>query len=211
MNATSHPQPVATGEVQLNRAAKEKLLLKVYRLAHWIELIRLFGYQTLPMETARQAIKPIAEKFGKEPVAEACEVMVEISTPDEEPVARLKRHIRRMVFQILGPEPTQEAIVSSPAPVSPKPEPRAPNDDAKKRKERARPRTKSEQKPVAANSNGPSWISIGLARLQCTSFPGFLMCLRDGFPRRVTLDILSRSEDPGTKLVFPWSMLATWT
>jgi hypothetical protein len=60
------------------------------------------------MDKARQAIKPLAEKFGKEPLANACEVLVEISTPNKEPVARLKPHIRRMAFQILGPEPTAE-------------------------------------------------------------------------------------------------------
>jgi hypothetical protein len=59
----------ATAEGPLARAAKKKLLLQMYRLTHWIELIRLFGYQTLPMDQARQAIKPLAEKFGKEPVA----------------------------------------------------------------------------------------------------------------------------------------------
>ena len=71
MNATSQPQPAATAELSLTRAAKEKLLLQMYRLAHWIELIRFFGYQTLPMEKARQGIKPIAEKYGKEPVSAA--------------------------------------------------------------------------------------------------------------------------------------------
>jgi hypothetical protein len=109
MNATSQSQPAVTSEVPLTRAAKEKLLQQMYRLAHWIELIRLFGYQTLPMDQARIAIKPLAEKFGKEPVAAACEELVEISTPGKEPVARLKPHIRRMAFQILGPEPTAEA------------------------------------------------------------------------------------------------------
>jgi hypothetical protein len=113
MNATAQPQPAATAEGMLTRAAKEKLLLKMYRLAHWIELIRLFGYRTLPMEKARQAIKPIADEFGKEPVAEACEAMVEISTPDNEPVARLKPHIRRMAFQILGPVPAADTTVSN--------------------------------------------------------------------------------------------------
>src|SRR5262245_39073552 len=103
MHATSQPQPAAPSEVQLTRAAKATLLLQMDRLAGGVELIALFGYQTLPMEQARHAIKPIADKFGKDPVAAACEAMVEISTPYKEPVARLKPHIRRMAFQILGP------------------------------------------------------------------------------------------------------------
>src|SRR5207249_1958976 len=47
---------------------------------------------------------------AKESVAAACEALVEITTPGKEPVARLKPHIRRMAFQILGPEPAAEAI-----------------------------------------------------------------------------------------------------
>lgn len=154
MNATSQPQPAATAEVQLTRAAKEKLLLQMYRLAHWIELIRLFGYQTLPMEQARQAIKPIADKFGKEPVATACEAMVEISTPDKEPVARLKPHIRRMAFQILGPEPTPDAVT----PPLAKPESKEQDSQvpavAKKRKSASKPSPPTKAKSAAVKSNG---------------------------------------------------------
>ena len=72
-------------------------------------MIRLIGYQSVPMDTARQAIKPLAEQYGKEPVASACEVLVEIFTQDKDAFARLKPHVRRMAFQILGPEPAAEA------------------------------------------------------------------------------------------------------
>ena len=89
MNATATSAPTPTTEIPLTRQEKEKLLKQMYHRQDWIEVIRLFGYQTLPMEKARQAIKPLAEKLGKEPIATACEVLVEISTPDKEPVARL--------------------------------------------------------------------------------------------------------------------------
>ena len=55
------------------------------------------------MDAAREHIKPIAEEFGKKPVADACELLVEI-VPGKEPVARLKSHIKGIAFQILGPE-----------------------------------------------------------------------------------------------------------
>ena len=96
MNATATSESTPTAETPLTRQEKEKLLTKMYFRQDWIELIRLFGYQTLPMEQARQAIKPLAEKFGKESMAAACEILVEISTPGKEPVARLKPHIRRL-------------------------------------------------------------------------------------------------------------------
>src|SRR5713101_626403 len=103
------PEQSPTPEISLTRVEKEKLLQKMYTQPHWIALVRLFGYQTLTMDTAREQIKPIAEEFGKEPVADACEVLVEIM-PGKEPVARLKSHIKRMAFQILGPESPSAAI-----------------------------------------------------------------------------------------------------
>jgi hypothetical protein len=183
MNATSQPQPAATAEVSLTRAAKEKLLLQMYRLAHWIELIRLFGYQTLPMEQARQAIKPIADKFGKEPVAEACEAMVEISSPDKEPVARLKPHIRRMAFQILGPEPTAET--AAPTVTTSPPE----QQQAKKRSPRAEPKTtrKRQSTPAPPASGGTERASgnghvnvMDQYRAAKEKHPGMLLLFRMG-------------------------------
>ena len=86
----------------------------MYGLPAWIAIIRLFGYRTLSMEDARAEIKPIAEEFGKEKAADACEALVEI-VPGKEPHARLKSHIRRMAFQILGPdEPTASLSNSAP-------------------------------------------------------------------------------------------------
>ena len=123
--------------VPLSRAEKEKLLTQMYRLSHWIDLIRLFGYQTLPMAQAREAIKPLAEKYGKEPVASACETMVEISTQGQEAFARLKPHIRRMAFQILGPEPTPngtvDTVASAPLPQVPQAEAEPPQQTKRKR------------------------------------------------------------------------------
>jgi hypothetical protein len=105
------PGPDATPpEVSLTRAEKEKLLQQMYSLPHWIAIVRLFAYETLPMDQARKAIKPIAEEYGKDKVAQACETLVEI-VPEKEPFARLKTHIRRMAFQILGPPPEQNAAV----------------------------------------------------------------------------------------------------
>src|SRR5437879_3259412 len=97
------PDTPPSPEPTFSRQEKERLLQKLYTLPHWIAVIRLFGYRTLSMDTAREQIKPVAKEFGKEPVADACEVLVEI-VAGKEPVARLKSHIKRMAFQILGPE-----------------------------------------------------------------------------------------------------------
>ena len=103
-------------EVPLTRKEKENLLQKMYSLPHWIAVVRLFGYQAMHMDDARRKIKPLADEYGKEPVANACEVLVEIFTEGKEPFARLKSHVRRMAFQILGPE-KQEPVAPTAADV----------------------------------------------------------------------------------------------
>jgi len=111
MNTAPTSGPTTVAEVQLTRAEKEVLLRQMYSLAHWIELIRLIGYQTVPMDKARHAIIPLAEQFGKERMATASEMLVEVFTQDQEAFVRLKPHVRRMAFQILGPEPSPGIVV----------------------------------------------------------------------------------------------------
>ncbi len=112
MSSTEMPP---ASEPVLSRREKEQLLAKMYSLPHWIAIIRLFGYQTLTMEKAREEIKSIAQEFGKEKTAGASEALVEI-VPGKEPLARLKAHIRRLAFQILGPE--KQATAETPTPTS---------------------------------------------------------------------------------------------
>src|SRR5450432_1438251 len=144
MNTTATSEPTPVAEVPLTRAAKEELLRQMYSRAHWIELIRLIGYQAVPMDKARQAIKPLAEQYGKEPMASACEVMVEIFTQDKEAFARLKPHIRRMAFQILGPEPVPGAVTPTVTSVAPPPDPRTEEEQPR------RVETRKAKKPAKA-------------------------------------------------------------
>jgi len=116
---------------------KELLMQKMYSLPHWIAVVRLLGHKAMHMNEAREKIKPIAEEYGKErkePVANACEVLVEIFTEGKEPFARLKSHIRRTAFQILGPEPTLAPSTVTPAPEPPtETEPSRPPENKKRR------------------------------------------------------------------------------
>ena len=185
MNATATSASTPAAETPLTRQEKEKLLTKMYFRQDWIELIRLFGYQTLPMEQARQAIKPLAEKFGKEPMAAACEIFVEISTPNKDPVARLKPHIRRMAFQILGPEPSVEAQpVAAPAlpPALPEPEARTPQsaEPRKPRKQMKQPvRSPTEADASAVPTPGRDAI-MEQYRVAKEKHPGMLLLFRMG-------------------------------
>ena len=185
MNATATSASTPTAEIPLTRKEKEKLLQQMYFRQDWIALIRLFGYQTLPMEQARQAIKPLAEKFGKEPMAAACEILVEISTPDKEPIARLKPHIRRMAFQMLGPEPSAEAQpVAAPAPPPALPEPGArtpqPAEPRKQRKQPKQPaRSPTEADASAVPTPGRDAI-MEQYRVAKEKHPGMLLLFRMG-------------------------------
>ena len=125
MNTTVPSATPLAAEVPLTRAQKEQLLKQMYFLPHWIALIRFFGYQTIPMDQARESMKPLVAEFGKEPVAKACEILVEISMKEKEAFARLKPHIRRMAFQILGPEPSTDTVTPTAASPPPGPHPKA--------------------------------------------------------------------------------------
>jgi hypothetical protein len=185
MNATATSPSTPTAESPLTRQEKEKLLRQMYFRQDWIELIRLFGYQTLPMEQARQAIKPLAEKFGKEPMAAACEILVEISTPDKEPVARLKPHIRRMAFQILGPEPSAEpepvaAPVLPPTPPEAEaktPQPAEPRKQRKQAKQLARSPTEADASAVPTPGRDAIMEQYRVAK---EKHPGMLLLFRLG-------------------------------
>lgn len=172
----SSPDAPSPPDIPLTRAEKEKLLQQMYSLPHWIAVIRLFAYRTVSMSDARQAIKPIAEEFGKEPVADACEVLVEI-VPGKEPFARLKSHIRRMAFQILGPE-------EAPIPTAPIAPPEPPTKTEPVHAPERKPRRTRRKSPVAstvegqASSSGPPLIDQYRAAKE--KHPDMLLMFRIG-------------------------------
>lgn len=155
----SNPEGTPTSAGELSRGEKVTLLQQMYTRAHWIELIRIFGYQTLLMSQAKEAIKPLAERYGKEPLAAACEALVEISTQDKEPTARLKPHVRRMAVQILGFEPTPETLAETSADTT-----TAPALQSETTRPPKIPRAKRETKavPPVAPVATPSTVSSGV-------------------------------------------------
>ncbi len=130
-------------------------------------------------------IKPLADKFGKEPIAAACETLVEISTPDKEPVARLKPHIRRMAFQLLGPEPAADAArscdaVSTPAPKEPEEKTPQPSETKKARKQAKQP-VKPPPRPDATVTPVPGRDAImEQYRIAKEKHPGMMLLFRMG-------------------------------
>lgn len=183
MNRTARSESTPAAATPLSRTAKEKLIQQMYSRAHWIAVIRLFGYQTFPMDQAREAIKPLAEQYGKEPVAAACEILVEISAQGPEAVARLKPHIRRMAFQILGPEPPPGAVtpkVDSPPPPDPQSDTDPPRrDEPRKAKKPAKPRASEPEDAVAVPEDNRSAI-MQQYRTAKERHPGMLLLFRMG-------------------------------
>lgn len=184
MNSTTTSASTPAAEVPLTRAAKEKLLLQMYSRKHWIELIRLFRYQTLPMEQARKAIEPLAKQFGKDPMAAACEVLIEISTPSKETVARLKPHVRRMAYQILGPEPVADAVPETvalpptdPQPVATTPQPRETGKPRKRATPEARSSTGANASPTSTAGRDTIMEQYRAAK---EKHPGMLLLFRMG-------------------------------
>jgi hypothetical protein len=154
----SGPESSPAAPIALTRPEKEKLLQQMYSRAHWIAIIRLFGYQAMPMDKARQEIKPLAEEFGKEPVANACEALVEISVQGKDSVARLKPHIRLMAFQILGPEQPAETndSTATTAPSTPNPNPKTASPQPPEKKKRKKPAGHSAPSAATMTSGAPT-------------------------------------------------------
>ncbi|MBX9681587.1 MAG: hypothetical protein K2X38_22760 [Gemmataceae bacterium] len=185
MNPTTTSASAPAAEIPLTRAAKEKLLLQMYSRKHWIELIRLFRYQTLPMEQARKEIEPLAKEFGKESMAAACEALIEIATPGKETVARLKPHVRRMAYQMLGPEPAADTVPAmvvpsppaDPQPVATTPQPR----ESKKARRRSTPKSASPAaaSPARASKDGHCTI-MEQYRAAKEKHPAMLLLFRMG-------------------------------
>ncbi len=150
----------------------------MYTLPHWIEVIRLFGYQTLAMDKAREQIKPVADEFGKEPVANACEVLVEI-VPGKEPVARLKSHIKRMAFQILGPESATTANASIVPAATTQAESEPPQSIRKRKSKKPAPALAPPPAEVKAEAGGRSAI-MQQYRAAKEKHPDMLLLFRMG-------------------------------
>lgn len=134
------------------------------------------------MENARQEIKPIAEEFGKERVASACEALVEISVQGKDSVARLKPHIRRMAFQILGAETTADASTSTVASDASTPtrKPEAPPPQQREKKTRKKPAAPSAPSvPTRTSDTSSDSPIMQQYRAAKEKHPGMLLVFRN--------------------------------
>ena len=68
------------------------------------EVVQLFGYESIPVEEARERLKPLVEKYGKETIADATAELVQIESC-QTPVARLTDEVRLLARQMIGRPP----------------------------------------------------------------------------------------------------------
>lgn len=69
---------------------QKPLHLRLYFDPSLAEVVRLLGYDGLPVPAARERLAALVERLGKEKVNAAVKELVEIDPSSEPPLARLK-------------------------------------------------------------------------------------------------------------------------
>lgn len=86
------------------------LALRLYACPHLVALVRLFGDRELSSKEAEPDLKPLYEQFGKERILNACEELLDDRRNGKTVVFRLKRDVRQLAVQILGPVPSTSGV-----------------------------------------------------------------------------------------------------
>lgn len=112
-------QPPQSTDRRTSTRKQNPLYLRMYFQTWMTELVQLIGYRDVPIDEAREKLKPLIDRHGKQRMMEACEELVEVDASKKPTVARLKAEVSKLAFQILGPRPVvvpaaPEAAVTSP-------------------------------------------------------------------------------------------------
>ena len=86
-------------------AREQPLSVRLYFQPHLYELARTIGYQGLPVPVAKEKVRALAERFGKEQMLAASKELIRIDPSTDPPTARLKDDVRKVCWQLLGPPP----------------------------------------------------------------------------------------------------------
>jgi hypothetical protein len=86
-------------------AREQPLSVRLYFHPHLYELAQAIGYEGLPVPAAKEKVRSLTEKYGKEKMLAASKELVRIDPTTEPPTARLKEEVRRLCWQLLGPPP----------------------------------------------------------------------------------------------------------
>jgi hypothetical protein len=86
-------------------AREQPLSVRLYFQPHLYELVRAIGYQGLPVPAAKEKVRALAEKYGKDKMRAGSRELVRIDPSTDPPTARLKDDVRKLCWQLLGPPP----------------------------------------------------------------------------------------------------------
>jgi hypothetical protein len=81
----------------------------LYFEPHLTELVRLIGYQAMPVPEAKERMAPLVAKYGKEKINAGIKELLEIDGSQQPSLARLNAATRKAAWQMLGPEGGQPA------------------------------------------------------------------------------------------------------
>ena len=115
------------------------------------------------MPEARERIRPLSDKYGKEMMASIAEEMVQIDEKTDPPTARLKDETRRLCHQLLGPDPAKQtpAIAADSAPKHESPIDDGPVEPPSVKQTRtSRSKSKVEPKRATAPRRGEKEVPI---------------------------------------------------
>ena|SRR5690349_9259678 len=96
----------------------QPLYIRLYTEPHLIALVRLIGYQGLPVSEAKERLRPFNEQYGRERMKAAAGEVLHVDTSQDPPLARLAEPVRKLAWQLLGPPPEEVQPISAQPEVS---------------------------------------------------------------------------------------------
>ncbi|MCI0457468.1 MAG: hypothetical protein L0Z62_10905 [Gemmataceae bacterium] len=86
-------------------AKRPPLCVRLYFEAHLVDVVRLIGYEELPVPVARERLAPLVQKYGKDRINAAIKELFEVDQSQDPPRARLAQPVREAAWRMLGPPP----------------------------------------------------------------------------------------------------------
>ncbi len=83
----------------------QPLYIRLYYEPHFVDLVRLIGYQGLAVPDAKERLKPLNAQYGQEKMKAAAREILRVDTAQDPPRALLTEEARRLAWQLLGPPP----------------------------------------------------------------------------------------------------------
>lgn len=90
-----------------SNGSREPLYLRLYFKPHLTDMARVFRYDSVPIDEAREKLKVLSDKYGQPVIGEAADELLLVEYREGEQTARLKDHVRKIAFGLLGSPPVE--------------------------------------------------------------------------------------------------------